>query len=79
MPELPEVETVCRALSKVIKNSRIKKIVISGRNQVAPKSQAGMPLPEVGMALQAKGSDLADSLAEAGYSAFAAKSLPNLP
>ena len=26
MPELPEVETVCRALSKVIKNSRIKKI-----------------------------------------------------
>ena len=26
MPELPEVETVCRALSKVIKNSKIKKI-----------------------------------------------------
>jgi formamidopyrimidine-DNA glycosylase len=26
MPELPEVETVCRALSKVIKNSTIKKI-----------------------------------------------------
>ena len=26
MPELPEVETVCRALSKVLKNSRIKKI-----------------------------------------------------
>ena len=26
MPELPEVETVCKALSKVIKNSRIKKI-----------------------------------------------------
>ena len=26
MPELPEVETVCRALSKVIKKSRIKKI-----------------------------------------------------
>ena len=26
MPELPEVETVCRALSKVIKNSRIKKV-----------------------------------------------------
>ena len=26
MPELPEVETVCRALSKVITNSRIKKI-----------------------------------------------------
>ena len=26
MPELPEVETVCRALSKVIKNARIKKI-----------------------------------------------------
>ena len=26
MPELPEVETICRALSKVIKNSRIKKI-----------------------------------------------------
>ena len=26
MPELPEVETVCRGLSKVIKNSRIKKI-----------------------------------------------------
>ena len=26
MPELPEVETVCRALSKVLTNSRIKKI-----------------------------------------------------
>ena len=26
MPELPEVETVCRALSKVIKNSTVKKI-----------------------------------------------------
>ena len=26
MPELPEVETVCRALSKVMKNSTIKKI-----------------------------------------------------
>jgi formamidopyrimidine-DNA glycosylase len=26
MPELPEVETVCRALSKVIKNSKIKEI-----------------------------------------------------
>ena len=26
MPELPEVETVCRAMSKVIKNSTIKKI-----------------------------------------------------
>ena len=26
MPELPEVETVCRALSKVIKNSRIREI-----------------------------------------------------
>ena len=26
MPELPEVETVCRALSKVTKNSKIKKI-----------------------------------------------------
>ena len=26
MPELPEVETVCRALSKVTKNLKIKKI-----------------------------------------------------